>query len=445
MAYTLQQTINWAQPYIQYVPLTAGVGLEPALSIASMVRNTICNPPFVWPWNRNEFAVNSSLPEWAAGTYALGAQVVYEGGVYQCIVANSDTTWTPAHWSFESYASLIANQQDYVFDINDFAFLEKVSLLDAEGMYGYEVKSIHNTNVLGVPASENETGQPNAVCVKLYNPESDVTLRFLPVPEQEYTGVVTYQQLVFPFRNFSLTSAANSQSQTLEVTQVAVANGFAVYTMDSPQTVPNGNANPYIGVCFTITGFSNTGNNITIQVVSTTATTITCVATSQVPEVLATGHATLTGNNLTSYNGVFNVNYFKAGAQVQVSGFSTAGNNGTFTVVYVHPTTIVVTNPNGASETPAGGASLYNCGWSPIPDSFMDIFNNLFLAEAMAVADDPREQVYRMRGIAALLSKAEGLTEMQVNAFLAQFISRGLTPQQIAQLKTQQGHQARGI
>jgi hypothetical protein len=75
----------------------------------------------------------------------------------------------------------------------------------------------------------------------------------------------------------------------------------------------------------------------------------------------------------------------------------------------------------------------------------MDIFNNLFLAEAMAVADDPREQIYRMRGIAALLSKAEGLTEMQINAFLAQYISRGLTPQQVAQLKTQQGHQARGI
>ncbi len=52
--YTLQQTINWAKPYIQYQPLTAGTGSEPAISIATMIRNSILAAPMTWPWNRAE-------------------------------------------------------------------------------------------------------------------------------------------------------------------------------------------------------------------------------------------------------------------------------------------------------------------------------------------------------------------------------------------------------
>ena len=86
-----------------------------------------------------------------------------------------------------------------------------------------------------------------------------------------------------------------------------------------------------------------------------------------------------------------------------------------------------------------------NDPWAPIPDSFIDIFNNLFLAEAMDVVDDARAQKYRQRGIAALLAKSGGLSEMQVNAFLLQWTSRGVTQEQMAQLKNQQISQARGI
>src|ERR1700693_1013909 len=57
--YTLTQTINFSQTYIEYSPLTAGAGFEPALSIASMIRSTIMNSPFTWPWNRNEWAIGS--------------------------------------------------------------------------------------------------------------------------------------------------------------------------------------------------------------------------------------------------------------------------------------------------------------------------------------------------------------------------------------------------
>jgi hypothetical protein len=240
MSYTLQQTINWAQTYVQYIPLTAGTGNEPAISIGNTVQSTILNAPFVWPFNRNEFPI-----------------------------------------------VLVTGQQDYVFDVTDFAYLEKVSLLSADGSDGFEVKDVYNTNILGLAAT-GSTAQPNAVAVKLYTPDTSIALRFLSNPDQAYTGTLTYQVIVDPFT-----------------------------ALDDP--------------------------------------------------------------------------------------------------------------------------------WAPIPDSFIDIFNNLFLAEVMAVADDAREQLYRQRGIAALLSKAEGLTEMQRNVYLAQYLARGSSMTLAAQLRTQQAIQARGL
>lgn len=86
--------------------------------------------------------------------------------------------------------------------------------------------------------------------------------------------------------------------------------------------------------------------------------------------------------------------------------------------------------------------SLAN-NWS-IPDQYLDIYNNLFVGEAMAIVDDARANVYRQRGVAALLSKAEGLSEMQRNEFLAQYWARD-NQQLAAQLRTQQAAQARGV
>ena len=238
--YTLQQSINSSQTYIQYVPLTAGVDNEPAISIGNTVLSTILTPPFTWPFNRNEFAI-----------------------------------------------SLIAGQQDYVFDVTDFAYLEKVSLLSTDGNEGFEIKSVYNINSLGI-ASDTQTAQPNSASVKSYIPGTSVSIRFLSIPDQAYTGTLTYQMAVDPF-------------------------------------------------------------------------------------------------------------------------------------------------------------TALDQDWAPLPDEFLPVYNNLFLAEAMAVADDAREQTYRLRGIAALLAKSTGLSDLQVNAFLAQYIARGTSQEQIAQLRNAQGSQARGV
>jgi hypothetical protein len=79
-----------------------------------------------------------------------------------------------------------------------------------------------------------------------------------------------------------------------------------------------------------------------------------------------------------------------------------------------------------------------------IPDQYLDIYNNLFVGEAMATVDDTRAREYRQRGVAALLAKAEGLTDMQKNLFLESYWLRD-SQQQAMSLRTQQAAQARGV
>jgi hypothetical protein len=81
--------------------------------------------------------------------------------------------------------------------------------------------------------------------------------------------------------------------------------------------------------------------------------------------------------------------------------------------------------------------------WSGIPDSYSDIYNNLYLAEAFAqTLDDVNAQKYRVRGMAALVAKVEGLTETQKNLYMMSAMG-GNIQQMAAQLRVQQGTQAR--
>ena len=238
MPYTLQQSVSFAETYIQYSPLTVGTGNEPAISIANEIQNTMTNPPLTWGWNRNE---NSSL-------------------------------------------TINSSSQNYTVALTDFNFLEKVTLTDTTGNV-FEVLDIYNTAALGKSGS-NKNGRPNAVSVISVIYGTSVNLRFMSVPDQTYNVLLTYQMLVTPF------------------------------------TMP--------------------------------------------------------------------VQY-----------------------------------------------------WD-IPDQYIDVYNNLFVGEAMAIVDDARAAQYRQRGIATLLAKAEGLSELQKDQFLMQYWTRD--SQMLAnQLRTQQAQQARGL
>jgi hypothetical protein len=312
MTQTLQHSINFAKPFIQYSPLTAGFGQEPAVSIASMVRNSILNPPLTWFFNRKEVTFPT-----------------------------------------------VVGQQDYVLStVPDLAFAEKISLADDEGNI-FEIKDIQNNAALAVSSFQQ---RPNAASVQASSIISNVlnyTVRFLGVPEKIYTATLTYQKLSPQFGPFFITSSSNAS-----------------------------------------------------------------------------------GGN-TTYTGSFDTISFPVGATAIVTGFVTnAVNNGSFTVVSVTNTSLVLANAAGVAET--ASAFVSNFSWDPIPSQYSDVYNNLFLSEALAMVDDSRAQLYRQRGVAAFLAKATGLSEMQKNVFVQQWIARANERQGDAGIITT-GNTSRGI
>lgn len=81
--------------------------------------------------------------------------------------------------------------------------------------------------------------------------------------------------------------------------------------------------------------------------------------------------------------------------------------------------------------------------WGPIPDSFSDVYNNLTLGYYMDSCQDPRAPQYIARGIAGLLARSTGLSQMD-KALFAQSYMNFAAAEILNQLRTQQGQQAQG-
>jgi hypothetical protein len=140
----LQNTINFTAPYINYQPTTIG-GMEPALSAANIILQTILGPPFSWRWNRSTVSV-----------------------------------------------LCVAGQQDYVETVADFGFIEKATVTSADGK---DIKEIEVQNIL---SKSKDPGRPNYVAAQFDDGNGDITFRFQKVPEQAYTAEITYQKKATP-------------------------------------------------------------------------------------------------------------------------------------------------------------------------------------------------------------------------------------------------------
>src|SRR6266851_4113972 len=144
MATTIQNSIDFALPFIQYSPLSVGTANQPAVGIANDIQFMVVSAPFTWGWNRNETGPTNNPQSTTAGI------------------------------------------QDYVFNISDFGFLEKVSLTDPSGTV-FEVLNIYNTAALAIAdTSPNKRARPESAAVISVTYGTSFKLRFLAVPDQVY-------------------------------------------------------------------------------------------------------------------------------------------------------------------------------------------------------------------------------------------------------------------
>jgi hypothetical protein len=229
--FNINQSINWALPYVQGSSLNAWTAGEPAVTIASMIRNSLMSPPLTWAWNRKE----------------------------------------------DSSVSTVAGTQDYTVNLTDFGFLEKVSLSDGVGNT-YEMKDVYNnlplsmtTTVVSGPLGGRS--RPTACAVLQSTPGTSIKIRMMPVPDAVYTINLTYQMAPVLFTANTVTNVGNASAGNTTYTGTFTASLFVA------------------GQAAMIIGCTSAVNNGTFTIVSCNATTLVVANPSGVSEAETTAYA----------------------------------------------------------------------------------------------------------------------------------------------------------
>jgi hypothetical protein len=142
---TLQNSINWALPYLKYQPLTIGTANEPAITNANTILQTILGPPFVWRWNRGS----------------------------------------------DSSTSTVAGTQDYPVALATFGYLEKATVTDVNGIVTeLEYKTVLSADTTGAL----NRARPNYLSAQSDDNAGNVTFRLMPVPDAVYVLTLVFQK-----------------------------------------------------------------------------------------------------------------------------------------------------------------------------------------------------------------------------------------------------------
>ena len=144
--YNLQSTVSWAAPLIRFTPQLTG-SLEPALTNANLVKQTILGTPFIWQTNR--------------GTVQIPL--------------------TPA-------------AQDYGIQLADFGFLESASVI---GISSFEIE---NATLLGI---SSDVARPNSVTLQSDDNQGNLVFRFNTVPDTPYLCTLVYQRKAVPMTSLA--------------------------------------------------------------------------------------------------------------------------------------------------------------------------------------------------------------------------------------------------
>lgn len=152
---TVNDTINFVQPFLGFYPLAVNSTNYPALHIANTVSQVILAPPFKWRWNRNTKSFTTT------------------GGT-----------------------------QDYTQAVSDYGFAEKAQIQDVNN--GSVWKEIGIRLDLSL---ETVQSCPKFICPVTDDNAGNITFRLMPVPGASYPVTVQYQKAQPLFTSLSQTWA----------------------------------------------------------------------------------------------------------------------------------------------------------------------------------------------------------------------------------------------
>lgn len=97
---SVQNSIDWVRPFLNWANLAIGVHEEPAFTSASQTLQTIMGPPFIWPWNRSNtfFLTNIGQQDYQVYIPTFGfletASIELCGQITSVTVASNVATFT---------------------------------------------------------------------------------------------------------------------------------------------------------------------------------------------------------------------------------------------------------------------------------------------------------------------------------------------------------------
>ena len=204
----LKTTLEWAKRFIANRDATIGNGVEPAITNANLILQTVLGPPFRWRWNRvitgfytqagvQDYKLINWQPQTAVG---LGWLTVDSyGNSQQVLVAGTTGTSTPTWNNTPGGTTSDGVGGGAATWINLGNLGGSTSINFAFGwIEGAVVKDVKNNYQEMSPkiwlAQSTPQDRPREISAQIDNGDGNQTFRLQPVPDQVYPVLITIQE-----------------------------------------------------------------------------------------------------------------------------------------------------------------------------------------------------------------------------------------------------------
>jgi hypothetical protein len=205
---TLAQVIEWSKRFMGNRASAIGNGLQPAITNANIILQTILGAPFAWRWNRimTGFYTTAGqqdyyLFNWSPSTQVGQAWVTVDAyGNSQSVTDTGTTGTTTPSWNTNTGGTTtdgtviwtnLGNLNSNTSITYNFGWIEGAAVYNPNGANGSYYWEVSPKIWL---SQTSELSRPRNVSAQLDNGSGSITFRLTPVPDQAYPVILTIQE-----------------------------------------------------------------------------------------------------------------------------------------------------------------------------------------------------------------------------------------------------------
>jgi hypothetical protein len=209
-SYTLNQSAEWAKRFIFQRPVATGNFLEPAITSANIILQTVLGAPFRWRWNRAVIGFVTQTGQqdytvfnWAANTPVTIGYVLVDSNGFSQQVTTAGTTGSSLP-AFNTTVGGITNDGTAIWTNlgslsttkfstgYNFGWIENASIRDANpNTCAFEWKQISPKIDLALDSAQ---ARPHSIAAEFDDGNGNTTFRLMPAPDKPYPVSITIQQ-----------------------------------------------------------------------------------------------------------------------------------------------------------------------------------------------------------------------------------------------------------